>query len=418
LQHITGVVRDYDWGRTDAIADLLGREAPGHPEAEYWLGTHPGGPATVSDGAAAGRALGDLVQADRVAMLGSRVAARFGDLPFLLKVLAADRPLSIQAHPNLEQATSGFAAEDELGIPVDGPERNYRDVNHKPELICALTRFEAKCGFRSPERTHRLMAGLARRLDGPSRKLVADLADDLSLVVDDGLRLGSVTARLLGLGPGPGAELASAVVAAASSAAAADDELVEEFGPDLAWTARIADAFPGDVGVVVALLLNHVTLEPGQAIFLDAGNLHSYLSGVGVELMASSDNVLRGGLTSKHIDPDELVRILDDRPSSPPVQRPASPVHTFDVPVPEFSLTRIESDPSSTAGPVDIEIERTGPDLILVTDGSVTLTADTGQAVDAHRGQSVFVSADSGRYRLQASAGAATVAWRATAGVR
>lgn len=293
-------------------------------------------------------------------------------------------PLSIQAHPTLERARAGFAREDAAGIDRGAPERVYRDPNHKPELIAALTVFEGKCGFRPLDATRRLFAALDHPALDPVRGLLADgPADDAAVLAE--------TLAWLLRRPLPAARaLASAVEEAAASLLASGGPEADEFRPDLVACEAVADAFPGDIGGVVALLLNHVVLQPGEALFLDAGNLHAYLSGLGVELMANSDNVVRGGLTPKHVDVDELLAVVVTEPALAPVQRPEGPVHTYDSPVPEFALTRL----------VDLEsgaetVEVTGPAIVLATSGHLVLrTADRFQRLD--RGAPAFLPAEIG----------------------
>jgi mannose-6-phosphate isomerase len=312
------------------------------------------------------------------------VAARFGELPFLAKVLAAAGPLSIQAHPNPEQAAAGFAREELAGLALDSPRRIYRDARHKPEIMCALTRFEAKCGFRDLAATQELFGRFAdRRLD-PLRNLLASSGRPGDL-------LGEVMRWLLAepARSSEGPDLASVVAKAASVVPGGGP-----FAEELRWTAEIATAFPGDVGVVVALLLNHVLPEPGEAIFLGAGTLHSYLRGAGIEVMANSDNVVRGGLSDKHIDTEELLIILDTNPTVP---LPTSTSNTYLTPVPEFSLTRYLVDGTR-------EVESTGPEIVLATEGQLTMTdCSTGAIVELAVGRPVFDAGNEGNYWLRGS---------------
>ena len=330
MDRLNGIVREYDWGDLDALAGILRRRPSGRPEAEYWLGAHPSGTAVL---ASTGQPLDRAIASDPDAMLGSDLASGGGQLPFLLKILAARRALSIQAHPSAAQAAAGFAKEDAAGVARDARQRTYRDPNHKPELICALTPFEARCGFRDQAATLELLDRFGQRLAPVGRSITEVGPADTAL-------------WLLGLPPEQAEPLALAAVeiagerlTAASPAGRATDGALAEF----ASAVEVGAAFPGDVGVVVALLLNHVVLEPGQALFLGAGNVHAYLKGVGVEVMASSDNVIRGGLTAKHIDVAELAAVVDRRPGPVPIQTPAGPIHTFETPVPDFSLTRIDT---------------------------------------------------------------------------
>lgn len=269
MRRVTGVVQHYDWGDTRALPSVLGMRPDGRPWAEWWLGTHPGGPATV----AGGLPLADLA----------------GDLPYLLKLLAAAAPLSLQTHPSAAQAAAGFAREEAAGIPRDAPERVYRDRSAKPELLVAVTDFDALCGFRDTAES----TALARELG--AEELAATLEADGLVAALAGLYHGTV----------PAADVVGACAASRHPAATLVAEL---------W-----QRYQGDPSVAVTLLLHHVRLHPGEAVYLTAGNLHAYLHGVGVELMESSDNVVRGGLTHKHVDVDELLSVVDPSPAPWPV---------------------------------------------------------------------------------------------------
>ena len=339
---LEGVVQRYAWGSPSAIPELLGTLPDGSPQAELWLGAHPSAPSR-----AGGTRLDELVARDPTAALGASVAGRFGTrLPFLLKVLAAAAPLSLQAHPSAARAAAGFREETAAGIPLGAPERRYRDADHKPELLCALSPFFALCGFRPVEETLALLHRLG----------LADHAVFSSLASGD---LRATVGRLLSLPQGERAAVAEAV-----ADAAARDE-----APEAVWARRIAATHPGDPGIGVALLLNLVELAPGQAIFLPAGNLHAYLEGVGVEIMASSDNVLRGGLTPKFVDVDELLRILDVCPAPPPVVEPQAQgqVLRYRTPAEEFELAMV----ALAATPAVIEGGR--PRVVLCLDGEAAL---------------------------------------------
>jgi mannose-6-phosphate isomerase len=351
---LEGVVRHYEWGSPTVIPEMIGVEPDGVPAAELWFGAHPHDPSPVAGGDAT---LDAVIAADPKRLLGPMVAARFDDrLPYLMKVLAADRALSIQVHPTLDQARDGFARDEAAGILEDAPERNYKDPNHKPELLCALTAFDALCGFRPVPDTLDLLAQLAL----PELDFLADL-----LRGADPLR-----AAFTGVLEHP--DIAPVVAAVAAAVADATD------GPRYAACLAAQDA-PGDVGVVLALLLNYVRLDPGQALYLGAGNVHAYLRGAGVEIMASSDNVLRCGLTPKHIDVPELLRVTDFSPLADPVW--PSVGGRFDVPVPDFALTRIEIDEPTG-------LHDDGPCVVLCTSGSVSVA---GVAVAS--GHAAFVPA-------------------------
>lgn len=360
MELIEGVVRHYEWGSLTAIPELLGRPGDGQPWAELWLGAAPAAPSRVG---ARAEPLDRLIAADPVAALGPAVASRYGRLPFLLKVLAAAAPLSLQAHPSAEQAEAGFAREEAMGVPRDGPRRMFRDRSPKPELICALGRFEALCGFRDPQRT----AALLDTLDAPGLDPLRRRIDSLP-----GPQVRDVLAWLLSLEHPAAAALAAS--AADACAVSRDDD---EWSGLRVAVAELGTRHPGDAAVVAALLLNHVVLAPGEALFLDAGCLHAYLGGTAVELMAESDNVVRAGLTSKHVDPAVLVEIVDGAAGPVPIQHPepVSGAVTYRTPVPEFSLQRVDVDGMSSVA--------AGPSVLLCTRGCVEangLTLDRGAA--------------------------------------
>ncbi len=418
VRRITGALQHYPWGRLTAIAELRRVEPSGQPEAEYWLGTHPRGPSrVVGGGGAEGPTLDAIIAAEPDRWLGQRVLDRFGELPFLLKILAADMPLSIQAHPTAEQARAGFERENLAGTERDDFKRNYRDPNHKPELICALSPFEAKCGLRALDETRRLFAAFTHPSLASVRAKLAAESEAPSV-------LGGVVSWLLELNQPSALELVEALVHEARRLLDSPDEMapVVDFRPDLEWTIRINDVYPGDIGVVVALLLNHLTLQPGQALFLEAGVLHAYLSGLGVELMANSDNVLRGGLTAKHVDVDELLAVARFEAGRPRVQTAAGPIHRFDTPVAEFALSAYRFAAGAERSLCEVE----GPEIVLVESGSATLTvtppsvspATTDGDLETVRlsaGEAVAVPAATGRYEMVLE-GPETRIWRATVG--
>ena len=341
---ISNTPRDYAWGSAGLISETLGRAPTKAIEAELWLGAHEGSPSRV-------------VESDQtlIDVVGGR-------LPFLLKVLAAGSPLSLQAHPTMAQAEAGFARENALGIPLDAPERNYKDAFHKPELIYALSdEFEALCGFRSA-------AGIRAVLDR------------LGLVIDrltDDSSLREVFEWLITRGPG-----VDELVAQASA-------LPGDGTAELATVRMLAEAYPGDPGIVISLMLNRVTLEKGEVLYLPAGNIHAYLKGVGIELMASSDNVLRGGPTPKHIDVPELLSVLDFTPVPVPYLAPEHPspgVEVFRPDVPDFVLVTIEDEGSYVL---------TGPAIALCTDGDLEIVG-SGSAYNLSRGDAVYITPDEG----------------------
>ncbi len=385
---LSGVVQPYAWGSPTFLASLQGREPTGDPEAELWLGDHPVAPALVHT-AAGVRPLPELIAADPVTALG---AADGSALPYLVKILAAAAPLSLQAHPSAAQAAAGFAREEAAGLPRTAAHRTFRDPNPKPELVCALTPFDALCGFRPVEESVDLLASLD----------VAALAPVLAALRTEGAdALPGLVESLLGADPSVAAALVADVVAAC-------ERLDGPYAAERAWAVRLAAAYPGDAGVVLTLLLNLVTLAPGETLFLGPGNLHAYLGGAAVEIMGNSDNVLRGGLTPKHVDVPALLEILDTSVGRPEVQRPSGPRHTYRCPVPEFSLVRAVLD--GDEGPV--RFAPAGPEILVVTEGTIVATRSDGTTLGLRAGEAAFVPAGDGPYTVDG----AGIVFRATTG--
>ena len=402
LLPLTNSPRPYAWGSVTALARLQGRDISGEPEAELWLGDHSRSPATVGDGS--GRTL-DVWLAD----------AGAEPLPYLLKVLAAAAPLSLQVHPSAEQGAAGFARENALGLALDAPERNYRDPCHKPEVIVALSdEFRALCGFRPLDVTRRLLRALATPGDASARAVATllemlDAAPDADADADgDGDGDGDADADAAAVGrtvrwllSEAGAEVVGgieeAIVASADAATTADGPAADaaaEFAPELANARALAEVYPGDPGVAVSLLMNFVVLRAGEALWLPAGNLHAYMSGLGVELMAASDNVLRGGLTPKHIDVDELLRVLDTHalvhPRIEPVRGERPEIDVFAPGIPDFELLRVRA----VDAPVPLELRGTA--VALATEGTLTLRSGSGEAARIRAGEALLLSGEAG----------------------
>jgi mannose-6-phosphate isomerase len=379
MDRLSNTVRPYAWGSTTAIPELLGIAPTGEPQAEMWMGAHPGAPSRVTRDTAE-QPLSEVIAADPVRELGPAAVEKFGPrLPFLLKLLAAGAPLSLQVHPNLAQAKEGYAAEESAGVPIDAPHRNYKDANHKPELICALTPFDGLCGFRTPIEAADLLAGL----DVDSLKPYVDL---LHAHPEEAALREVLTAVLT-------ADPDEMTVTVAEAAAAA-----ERLGGAYAPYASIAHHYPGDPGVIAAMLLNYVQLQPGEALFLGAGVPHAYLNGLGVEIMANSDNVLRCGLTPKHVDVPELLRIVRFEASDPGVLRPeASPSgeEVYDTPIDEFRLSRYVLAPDAASR----DLTAPTPQILLCTAGSVTagdLTLAPGESAFVPAGDKTEISGTGG----------------------
>lgn len=396
VRALVAPVRDYAWGSSTALAELQGRPAPtAGPEAEAWFGAHPGAPATVRDGDRQ-RPLDEVLAADPEGELGAAAMCRFGPrLPFLVKLLAADSPLSLQCHPSAAQARVGFEAEEAAGLATADPRRNYRDPWPKPELLHALTPFTALCGFRGPPQTARLIDAMDVP---PLRGLALDLARRDHSAIAPSIRWALRDGRREAIAALPQLRQGAARLRDRLADVAGGRDALPRAGPTLTddrwwwvaahWTVELIDRYPDDPGSIVALLLRVVDLEPGEAIHLPAGNLHAYLRGTGLEVMASSDNVLRGGLTPKHVDVDELLTVVDAgflaTPVAPGIPHGGEMVH--ETPTPHFRASYLDLDGRPAV------LDQRGPQVLVVVGGSATVEAD-GDQVTLTPGTGAFVAA-------------------------
>jgi mannose-6-phosphate isomerase len=370
LFKITNSARDYAWGSATLIPDYFGVAATGRPMAEIWYGTHDGSPARLVD----------ENQTLTAALAGKQ-------LPFLLKILAADTPLSIQAHPNPTQALEGFARENAAGIGLQAADRSYKDDRHKPEMIVALTEFEALSGFKTSKQIRNLLESM---LD-PS-----DVSEGLKGIVTHWLELFDGENGLQ--------KLFVDIASRRGNLDGVTAELTEQanLSAQFELAARLNILYPGDPGVIIALLMNHVWLEPGEALFLPAGNIHAYLGGLGVEVMASSDNVLRGGLTPKHVDVAALESVLtfEGGPVDLVKTRELSRgLVEFIAPVDDFILYRAEL--SGDVVLVDLNIP--GASIILCTAGEIAVSNSIEERVVLQRGEAAFLGADAKKFSLVGS---------------
>jgi len=389
IRLLKNVVQEYAWGSYTAIPELLGHESPANrPQAELWMGAHPKAPSRVKWGGVS-RSLLELISENPKAILGEKVAEKFDDrLPYLFKVLAAAKPLSIQAHPGRIQAKQGFDRENSLKIPLDAYHRNYKDDNHKPECICALTDFWALNGFRKISDILSLM----EKICPPGLKTPLDLLREQP----DAVGLKNFFQALMTLdGKAQGEIIADAI------------KNVQNFAdghPAYQWMVDLHKDYPKDVGMFSPILLNLVCLKPGEAMFLPSGELHAYLDGAGIELMANSDNVLRGGLTPKHMDVQELLNVLNFEEREIKILLPAEIDEcewAYETPAEEFFLSVIsvtEEIGYHSAGRRSVEI-------MLCTDGHATIT-DLGknETVFVERGKSIVIPAVVEKYQIEGNA--------------
>jgi mannose-6-phosphate isomerase len=392
VEIIKNTVQDYAWGSLTAIAELLGQPATGRPQAELWMGAHPKAPSQAyHDGK--WESLLQLIEAHPADVLGEKVAQRYGNkLPYLFKVLAADKPLSIQAHPNSQQAKEGFARENRLGISLMAANRNYKDDNHKPECICALTRFWGMNGFREISQIIRYLSCLCKDV----------LADEIALLKSrpnpQGLK--RLFQSLLVMPPEKKTAAISSALSSAVSLNVPEDLPAD---PVFQWIQRLQAEYPRDLGVLFPALFNLFCLEPGQALYLASGEPHAYLEGVAIELMANSDNVLRGGLTQKHLDVPELLNILNFQEQVPSVilpRRCSAVEWVYDTPAEEFSLSVISVFPKIFW----ISPGKRSAEILLCTQGQILL--DSGPSDDPihlFKGVSVVIPASIAQYHLYGS---------------
>ena len=408
MELLRNAVRPYAWGSRTIIPELLGRPVPApHPEAELWMGAHPGDPSRITCADGTERSLLEIVDADPAGQLGARCARLWGGrLPFLLKILAIEEPLSMQAHPSPAQAAEGFRREEAAGISRDAPNRNYPDPTAKPELVCALNEFHALAGFRDPHRT----VALLRAIDTPGLSRYTELLAEQPDA--DGLRALFTTWITLpqhaldGLLP----EVLDACVLHVKERG--------EFDVECRTVLELGESHPRDAAVLAALLLNRLTLHAGDAIYLPAGNLHLYLHGAAVEILANSDNILRGGLTPKHVDVPELLRVLDFGCGEMPVLggRPASPgdrLLVYRTGAAEFELSVAYWD----EGEMDsVDLDCVGPQILLCTEGALRLRGRDGAELELGRGQSVWLAASEPPVSVRPSGGGPARLFRATAG--
>lgn len=377
--------RTYAWGSRDALPGVLRQEPTGEPQAELWLGDHVTNPSQVSGAS--------LTLIDLIAENPDVYGVDGGQLPFLLKILGIGAPLSLQVHPRKDQAEEGFRREEDAGIPVDHPKRSYRDPNHKPELLVALTQVLALCGFRELEAVRRdveVLVGDTPQVSRFAELLDAGNAERVRRDVLDWVFAG-------------GAEVEATVRALATAAGMSRERGVID-GDRRSVMRDISEHYPGDPGLIISLLMNVVRLEPGEALFLEAGHLHAYVSGAAVEVMASSDNVLRAGLTEKHVDVAEFMRILEFTTLHDPVFRPQASVaglKTWQPPIPDFVLHRIrveQADGDAAPRPgaaASVKLDAPYPLVLIATDGQLRIERRGAGPVEVSsvtQGRSLYIS--------------------------
>lgn len=387
IQTLENIIQEYSWGSKTAISSLLGKPTPSkNPQAEMWMGAHSLASSKILDGKR-WVPLAKKIEKNPDAFLGKEIARKFeGKLPFLFKLLAAHKPLSIQAHPNIMQAKEGFLRENAAGIPLDARERNYKDQNHKPEIICALTPFWALTGFRKVDD----IISIFNKVNIPQ------LLGELNYLRDrqnkEGLKL--FFQDLMTMSQEKKQKVVSHIVQFAKR---------YEDQPIYHWILELNKEFPGDIGVISPLFLNLVKLQAGEAIFLPSRKLHAYLKGFAIELMANSDNVLRGGLTHKHVDVGELLKILSFKETNVKIIKPQSISeieHTYQIPIAEFALSLITID----IEPYISQQNRSAEIMICLDGEAIISNTKTGVEIPFYKGISVIIPACVDEYKIEGSA--------------
>ncbi len=374
-------IQEYTWGSKIFIPELLGfKNSEAKPQAELWMGAHPKASSKISKKDKT-ISLADLIRQNPARILGSEVAFNFNNkLPFLFKVLAAGQPLSIQAHPNLKKAKEGFDRENKAGIPLSAPTRNFKDDNHKPELICALTSFDAMCGFRDVndivEILHyldliKILPGAIELQKNPSENSLKNFFSNL---------INSTSKEKT--------EFVNSLVRETSNKTprTENEKLVFE------WILKLSKKYPGDIGIFSPILLNVIRLQPGEALYLDAGILHAYLNGAGIEIMANSDNVLRGGLTPKHVDVPELLKTLTFKNGKVNIIRPEQKGESefvYQTPVREFELSFLKISEKKHFKIMETKCSQ----IMLCTKGNSEIFWNSNKNLKVKKGESIFISA-------------------------
>ena len=377
---LKNAIKNYDWGSADWISALLGQKNISRiPQAELWMGVNPSAPSrTELPGGKSGPLLSDLIDSEKEAFLGREIAEKYGTLPFLLKILAAERPLSIQAHPNLRQAQDGFERENLKGISLIAPNRNYRDPGDKPEIICALSHFAALCGFRDVREICFLVETLSMESKGLLKQGFEKLV--LALKRRDGNHLMDFLSTLFGINS-EWLEMLGQFIKKQQEQLERD---FQEYKNEWALCVYLSELFLKDHGILAPLYLNIIELAPGEAMYVPPGILHSYIKGMGIELMADSDNVLRGGLSSKHTDTAELLSVLDFSKFKPEIMKLPDPVSfrfVYPAPIDDFSLSVMHG--LGTAVPYN----ETGPSILIVTAGTLIIN----RSIAMKTGESAFI---------------------------
>ena len=380
MELLDATVQNYFWGDLSFIPTLQGRIPSGEPEAELWVGTHPKSPSGV---VGTTKSLAELIDFDPEKLLGEHVHKTYGQLPYVLKILAIKSPLSLQVHPSEQQAITGYNRENNNGILPDDTSRSYHSPTKKSEIVCALTTFEAKFGFRVLSETLKLF----KTFNHPD---LCELLERFGHGETETETLQGLVEWLLSQSPETTNIMIQAVLEKSQ-------KREDSYASELTSFAKLATDYPNDPCVMISLLLNHVTLDPGDALYVPPGTVHVYLGGNAVEITSNSDNVVRAGLTTKQVDSNEFISIVGFTPSIPDIQHSDSFEKRYEVPIGDFALTRIDMDGDWVA-------LLTGPEILISTDGSFTITNAEGRTLHVPEGIPVWVPHSDIQYTLRGKA--------------
>ncbi|MBY7894043.1 mannose-6-phosphate isomerase, class I [Vibrio fluvialis] len=388
LFKLENTIQNYAWGSKTAIQELFGVEnSKQEAQAELWMGAHPNGCSKVElNGKKV--LLSELIDSNKEGFLSPQTALSFGELPYLFKVLAADNALSIQVHPSKEEAEIGFAKEDRLGIDRKDPKRNYRDPNHKPELVYALTPYQAMNGFRNFSEIVSLFSRITEQISIPQ-------VHDLVTQFENNLTRSGLETFFVGILSLTGNHKLEAIDGLLTFAH--DNVEMATLGDEFALILELANTYPGDIGLFAPLILNVLTLQPGETMYLDARTPHAYLKGTGLEVMANSDNVLRAGLTPKHIDVEELASctLFEEKPKDKLLVQPnlEGNKQSYVIPVPDFEFDcfiKAEND----------VVKVRSAEIVFAIDSEVEVNHLSGESLVLKKGESVFIPAYAKEYLL------------------
>jgi len=369
---LKNTIQTYVWGSYDGIPAFTGIvNTDDEPMAELWMGSHPAGPSRVLVGRES-VTLDKFIAEHPVKLLGKPTNEKYGtSLPFLFKVLSAAKPLSLQVHPTKEQAENGFARENEAGIPLLSPLRNYKDKNHKQEILMAITEFTIMCGFRDEHQT----AEYIGRIDSPI------LTEAIQRLNKGGYR--DFCHYLLELNPEDRKSAIASAITATHGTASTEEQTA------FALAIQLAAHYPDDIGCLAPLYLNVIHLNPGEAVFLPEGIMHTYIKGTGLELMANSDNTLRGGLTAKHLDIPELLEVLNPAPYKPEILKPETSreLFTYRTHAADFELSTLNMKDGK------VSFSATAPAILIGCSGELLASSSNEEMCKVGRGSIVFIPA-------------------------